>query len=43
MQCRGLLVLESAIGKVAILPMGMAQVWSVVFVTPRRKDTSPLR
>ena len=35
-QCRGLLVLESAIGKVAILPMGMAQVSSVVFVTPKR-------
>lgn len=33
-QCRGLLVLESAIGKVAILPMGMAQVSSVVFVSP---------
>lgn len=32
-QCRGMLVLESAIGKVAILPMGMAQVSSVVFVT----------
>jgi len=34
-QCRGLLVLESAIGKVAILPMGMAQVSSIVFVTPK--------
>jgi len=33
-QCRGLLVLDSPIGKVAILPMGMAQVSSVVFVTP---------
>ena len=33
-QCRGLIVLETAIGKVAILPMGMAQVSSVVFVTP---------
>ncbi len=33
-QCRGLMVLQSPIGKVAILPMGMAQVSSVVFVTP---------
>jgi phosphatidylserine decarboxylase len=33
-QCRGLLVLESPIGKVAVLPMGMAQVSSVIFVTP---------
>lgn len=33
-QCRGLMVLETAIGKIAILPMGMAQVSSVVFVTP---------
>jgi phosphatidylserine decarboxylase len=33
-QCRGLLVLESPLGKVAVLPMGMAQVSSVVFVTP---------
>lgn len=31
-QCRGLLVLESPIGKVAVLAMGMAQVSSVVFV-----------
>lgn len=31
-QCRGLLVLESPIGKVAILAMGMAQVSSVIFV-----------
>jgi len=31
-QCRGLLVLDSPIGKVAILAMGMAQVSSVVFV-----------
>ena len=33
-QCRGLIVLQTAIGKVAILPMGMAQVSSVVFLTP---------
>jgi len=33
-QCRGLFVLETAIGKIAILPMGMAQVSSVVFVKP---------
>jgi phosphatidylserine decarboxylase len=33
-QCRGLLVLETAIGKIAVLPMGMAQVSSVVFVKP---------
>lgn len=33
-QCRGLMVIESAIGKVAVLPMGMAQVSSVVFVEP---------
>ncbi len=37
-QCRGLLVLETKnMGKVAILPMGMAQVSSVVFVTPEEK------
>lgn len=33
-QCRGLMVLQTAIGKVAILPMGMAQVSSVIFVKP---------
>ncbi|MGG7564547.1 phosphatidylserine decarboxylase [Rhodovulum sp. DZ06] len=34
-QCRGLLVLETeAFGKVAVLPMGMAQVSSVVFTGP---------
>lgn len=33
-QCRGLMVLQTAVGKIAILPMGMAQVSSVVFVTP---------
>ena len=37
-QCRGLLVLDSPIGKVAILAMGMAQVSSVVFV----KDTEAI-
>jgi phosphatidylserine decarboxylase len=41
-QCRGLLVLESAIGKVAILPMGMAQVSSVVFVTPKADGQEPI-
>jgi hypothetical protein len=34
-QCRGLMVLENpTIGKIAILPMGMAQVSSVAFVKP---------
>ena len=34
-QCRGLMVLENpTIGKVAVLPMGMAQVSSVAFVKP---------
>lgn len=41
-QCRGLIVLESAIGKVAILPMGMAQVSSVVFVTPKAEGHKPI-
>jgi phosphatidylserine decarboxylase len=41
-QCRGLLVLESAIGKVAILPMGMGQVSSVVFVTPKADGQKPI-
>lgn len=41
-QCRGLLVLESAIGKVAVLPMGMAQVSSVVFVTPKADGHKPI-
>ncbi len=41
-QCRGLLVLESTIGKVAILPMGMAQVSSVVFVTPKAEGHQPI-
>lgn len=41
-QCRGLLVLESPIGKVAILPMGMAQVSSVVFVTPAAEGQRPI-
>jgi phosphatidylserine decarboxylase len=41
-QCRGLLVLESAIGKVAVLPMGMAQVSSVVFVTPKAEGHKPI-
>ncbi|MBL8298074.1 MAG: phosphatidylserine decarboxylase [Rhodanobacteraceae bacterium] len=37
-QCRGLIVLQTAIGKVAILPMGMAQVSSVVFVKPGTQE-----
>ncbi|MEB3333423.1 MAG: phosphatidylserine decarboxylase [Cyanobacteriota bacterium] len=34
LQCRGLFVLQTAIGKIAVLPVGMAQVSSVVFVKP---------
>lgn len=41
-QCRGLIVLDSPIGKVAILPMGMAQVSSVVFVTPKADGHQPI-
>ena len=41
-QCRGLLVLDSAIGKVAILPMGMAQVSSVVFVASQADGHHPI-
>jgi phosphatidylserine decarboxylase len=41
-QCRGLLVLESPVGKVAVLPMGMAQVSSVVFVTPESEGQNPI-
>lgn len=37
-QCRGLLVLDSPIGKVAVLPIGMAQVSSVVFVNPQKNN-----
>ena len=37
-QCRGLFVMETAIGKIAILPMGMAQVSSVVFVKPGTQE-----
>lgn len=33
-QCRGLIVLQTPIGKVAVLPMGMGYVCSVVFITP---------
>ena len=41
-QCRGLLVLETArMGKVAVLPMGMAQVSSVVFTDPQN-DHAPI-
>jgi phosphatidylserine decarboxylase len=37
-QCRGLLVLDTPrMGKVAVLPMGMAQVSSVVFTDPRNQ------
>ncbi|MBL4862597.1 MAG: phosphatidylserine decarboxylase [Crocinitomicaceae bacterium] len=41
-QCRGLIILDSPIGKVAILPMGMAQVSSVVFVTPKANKHQPI-
>ncbi len=41
-QCRGLLVLDSEIGKVAVLPIGMAQVSSVVFVTPKNDGQQPI-
>lgn len=41
-QCRGLLIIDSPIGKVAILPMGMAQVSSVVFVTPKSEGQKPI-
>jgi phosphatidylserine decarboxylase len=41
-QCRGLIVLDSPIGKVAILPIGMAQVSSVVFVTPKADGHRPI-
>jgi len=37
-QCRGLFVLQTAIGKIAVLPMGMAQVSSVVFVKPGTQE-----
>ena len=37
-QCRGLLVIESPIGHVAIWSMGMAHVSSVVFVEPKTHD-----
>lgn len=41
-QCRGLIVLQTeAFGKVAVLPMGMAQVSSVVFVDPSQ-DNAPI-
>ena len=42
-QCRGLLVLDNPnLGKVAVLPMGMAQVSSVVFTAPGPKH-KPIR
>ena len=41
-QCRGLVVLQTPIGKVAIIPMGMAQVSSVVFVTPASEGPQKL-
>lgn len=37
-QCRGLFVLQTAIGKIAVLPMGMAQVSSVLFVRPGTQE-----
>jgi phosphatidylserine decarboxylase len=42
-QCRGLLILDSPIGKVAVLPIGMAQVSSVVFVTPEEEGQKPIQ
>jgi phosphatidylserine decarboxylase len=41
-QCRGLMVLQTRIGKIAVLPMGMAQVSSVVFVTPASEGPQKL-
>ncbi|MCP4656233.1 MAG: phosphatidylserine decarboxylase [bacterium] len=40
-QSRGLIVLDSPIGKVAVLPIGMAQVSSVVFVDPAVHPEAP--
>lgn len=37
-QCRGLFVLDTAVGKIAVLPMGMAQVSSVAFVRPGTEE-----
>lgn len=37
-QCRGLFILQTAIGKIAVLPMGMAQVSSIVFVKPGTQE-----
>jgi phosphatidylserine decarboxylase len=37
-QCRGLFVLQTAIGKIAVLPMGMAHVSSVAFVNPDTQE-----
>ncbi len=41
-QCRGLWVLDTVMGKVAVLPIGMAQVSSVVFVTSARQGHEPI-
>lgn len=41
-QCRGLFVIESPIGKVAVLPMGMAHVSSVVFCKPQSEGSAPI-
>jgi phosphatidylserine decarboxylase len=41
-QCRGLMVLESAVGKIAVLPMGMGYVSSVVFATPASEGPQKL-
>jgi phosphatidylserine decarboxylase len=38
LQCRGLFVLQTAIGKIAVLPVGMAQVSSVVFIRPGSEE-----
>jgi len=37
-QNRGLMVLQTAVGKIAVLPMGMGQVSSVVFVKPGTEE-----
>lgn len=43
-QCRGLLVLENdELGKVAVLPIGMAQVSSVVFTTPEAEGSRQIK
>ncbi len=38
LQCRGLFVLQTAVGKISVLPIRMAQVSSVVFVRPGSEE-----